>query len=392
MTMRSHGPAFISASRPARIQGFDLARAVAVMAMVVINYTSLMEIGTFSPKWMDQAVDFLFGRAATVFIILSGISIALIFNRSAADASADAIRRYLTARSLLMLLAGVLLWHWWAADILHFYAVYIALGMILATTSNRRLRQLLIVIVLLSMPICAALTVAYDFADRNDVFEGQGAVLRLAADYLTSRYYPLLPWFGYFLLGILLGRREMSGRVFYGRLFLVSLFACLAIELFSSAMLSLAERYDLEIECDWRLAFLRSEAFPATPLFVLSSAASGVALISFCRLAADAYASSPILASVCSFGKLSLTLYIGHLLLGFGVVAWVEGHGGRVGPTGMLAVAALFCLAGIFFATSWCRRFKRGPLESLFYRISRLAVAPPVRRPPLAKGERLRSI
>ena len=54
-----------------RIEGFDLARAVALMAMIIVNYTSLMQIGTFSPPWIDRSVDFVFGRAATVFVILA---------------------------------------------------------------------------------------------------------------------------------------------------------------------------------------------------------------------------------------------------------------------------------------------------------------------------------
>ena len=360
----------LSINRPIRIQGFDLARAIALMAMVVVNYTSLMQIGAFSPLWIDRAVDFIFGRAAAVFVILSGISIALMFERSSVDEPSIGVRRYLMVRSLLMLIAGVVLWNWWAADILHFYAAYIILGMAVATKSTRSLRQLLMIVALVSMPVCAVLTITYDLVDQSELLVRQPFVLRLMADYLMSSYYPLLPWFGYFLVGMLLGRQEKAHRISYGRLLLVSLFVCLAVEYFSNTMLALAEENNMEIQGDWKLAFLRSEAFPVTPLFVLSSAASGLALISICRLVADMVAHSSIINAVCCFGKLSLTIYIGHLLWGFGVVAWIEGLGGKLGQSEMVISAGIFCMVGILFSVLWCCYFKRGPLESLFYRLS----------------------
>lgn len=386
MVVRSSDRDMLSINRPIRIQGFDLARAIALMAMVVVNYTSLMQIGVFSPLWVDRAVDFVFGRAAAVFVILSGISISLMFERSSVDEPLSGVRRYLMVRSLLMLLAGVILWHWWAADILHFYAAYIILGMAVATKSTRRLWQLLIIVALISMPVCAVLTVTYDSVGQSELLYGQYFGIHLVADYLMSCYYPLLPWFGYFLMGMLLGRQEKAHRIFYGRLLLASLFVCLAIEYFSNAMLALAEECNMEIEGDWKLVFLRSEAFPVTPLFVLSSAASGLALIGICRLVADIAAYSSIVKAVCCFGKLSLTMYIGHLLWGFGIVSWIEGHGGKVGQSEMVVSAGLFCAVGILFSVFWCCYFKRGPLESLFYRLSCLKWGNPSKMLPLPKA------
>ncbi len=351
-----------------RIEGFDLARAVAVMVMIVVNYTALMQIGTFSPLWLNRSIDFLFGRAATVFVILAGVSISLL----SAGKSPDEMRRFLLARSLLLFVIGMALWHWWAADILHFYAAYMALGACLIAWPGCRLYRLGIIIGLISLPVCAGLTVAYDGADPIAFFDGHGLGLRLAADYLLGCYYPFFPWFGYFVMGMLLGRREPTGRSVHRRLLLVSAVSCLVIEVFSGSMLTWVQRRDMEIEGCWWLTFLRSEAFPVTPLFVISSAASALALISLCRLVAEHPSFACLLKPLSQFGKLSLTMYVAHLLWGFGVTSWIESFGTKVGPFQMVVSAGVFAIAGICFALLWCRRFRRGPLETLFYRLSHI--------------------
>lgn len=361
-----------TASHPSRIEGLDLARAVAVMAMVLVNYKAYMQVGTLSPLWLNALVDFIFGRAATVFVMLAGFSVALIFRLTGSPGNARGFRRYLLLRSALLLLVGTVLWHWWTADILHFYALYIALGAFLAAWPERRLWLLTLLIGLISLPVCAQLTVTYDLADRLTCLDSRPWGVRLAADYLVSSYYPFFPWFGYFLVGLLLGRQEPTGRSFHRRLLLIGLVVCAIVETISTGMLTWLEQQDVEVQGHLGFAFLRSEAFPVTPLFVISSGASGLAVIGFCRWVAARLGRSPFFIPLYCFGRLSLTLYVGHLLWAFGFVFGIESLGGRVGQIEMFASVGGFCLAGIGVAMVWCRYFKRGPLETLFYRIAHL--------------------
>jgi len=365
-------PRVETAWQPSRIDGLDLARAIALMGMVLVNYKAYMQVGTLSPLWLNSLVDFIFGRAATVFVILAGISVTLIFRRTGSPGSGNGFRRYLLRRGILLLAAGSCLWHWWAADVLHFYALYIALGAFLVAWPERRLWLLTIVIALISLPVCAQLTVIYDFGDHLAGLDGRAWGLRLAADYLVSNYYPVFPWFGYFLVGLLLGRREPVNRSFHWRLLLTGLIICTIVETISAGVLTWLDQQDVEVQGHWGLAFLRSEAFPVTPLFVISSGAGGLAVIGLCRLAAAWVGRSPFVFPLYCFGKLSLTLYVGHLLWAFGFVFGIEALGGHVGQIEMFASVGVFCLAGIGFAMVWCRYFKRGPLETLFYRIAHL--------------------
>ena len=84
-----------------RVIGYDLARALAVLGMVVVNTTSIFEVSEFSPAWLEPAVDFLYGRAAVVFVMLAGVSVSLMARRHPAPADLRSLRRCLLKRSLL---------------------------------------------------------------------------------------------------------------------------------------------------------------------------------------------------------------------------------------------------------------------------------------------------
>jgi uncharacterized protein len=354
-----------------RVIGYDLARALAVLGMVVVNTTSILEVSEFSPAWLEPAVDFLYGRAAVVFVMLAGVSISLITRRHPAPADLRTLRRRLFKRSLLLLIAGMVLWSWWAADILHFYAVFISAGAWTVTWSQRRLRRWTLAALLISLPVCATLTAAYDMIDTGFMNDGALDAAGLLMDYLTSPYYSVFPWVGFFLAGMLLGRREPADAVFWRRACLYGVSGCLAVELFSCAAMAWARRCGWELEGIWWGAFLRSEAFPASPLFVLSSACSGLALIALCRsIPLENRRGYSIVDSLAACGRLSLTLYVAHIGWGMLIKKWFAGPNTDFDSSKMLLSAAAFGLFGIVFARAWLRRFQRGPLETLFHRFT----------------------
>jgi uncharacterized protein len=354
-----------------RVIGFDLARALAVMGMVVVNFTSMLEVSHFSPDWLEPVVDFLYGRAAAVFVMLAGVSISLMARRQTDPANLRVFRKRLMKRSFLLMIAGMALWLWWPADILHFYAVFIAVGALAVTWSHERLRRWTAVVLLISMPVCAALTVAYDI---NDAFAWGGSRFNatwLLLDYFTSPYYSVFPWLGFFLAGMLLGRHEPADASFWRRACLIGIVGCLAVELFSGASMTWARHHQWDLEGLWWGAFLRSDAFPATPLFVLSSACSGLALIALCRVITfEARRTFFGLNALAACGRLSLTLYIAHIAGGILFRRWFANANADIGSQQMFLAAAAFGAFSIFFALKWFRHFQRGPLEALFHRLT----------------------
>jgi uncharacterized protein len=351
-----------------RVPGYDLARALAVLGMVVVNYTSMLEVSRFSPAWLEPVIDFFYGRAAVVFVMLAGVSVSLMARRRPAPADLRTLRRRLMKRSLLLLIAGMALWPWWSADILHFYAVFIAAGAWAVTWNPVRLQRCTAAILLVSLPVCAALTASNDFSDAVLMTDGAFDATGLLLDYLISPYYSVFPWLGFFFAGMLLGRREPADASFWWRTCFIGALGCLSVELLYGAATAWARQLDWQFEGIWWEAFLRSEAFPATPLFVLSSAFSGLALIAVCR--AITCESRQIFAPVhalAACGRLSLTLYVAHIGWGIMLKRWFGGADAEFTCQQMFLAAGAFGVFSLFFAAAWFRRFQRGPLEALFH-------------------------
>ena len=60
---------------PARIAGFDLARAFALLGMVCVNFRYLMDTDEYESIWLLRLSDWLDGRPAVTFVILAGIGL-----------------------------------------------------------------------------------------------------------------------------------------------------------------------------------------------------------------------------------------------------------------------------------------------------------------------------
>jgi uncharacterized protein len=65
-----------------------------------------------------------------------------------------------------------------------------------------------------------------------------------------------------------------------------------------------------------------------------------------------------------AFGRLSLTFYITHILLGHAFNQWIVHQHEKASSHHTLFFATVFILAGIVFADRWIRHFRRGPLET----------------------------
>lgn len=350
-----------------RVYGFDVARAVAIMAMVVVNFDVMLDAHADGLPWVAAAVNFLYGRAAVTFVMLAGVSLSLMVIRRGSDSIDPPLRSYLIRRCMVLLLAGLLISVWWSADILHFYAVFIVSGIWLAGLSDRRLRRLTLIAALLSIPVCGILTAAYDQCDQLPCADDLGWWVRAMLDIFISRNYSLIPWITFFMAGMLLGRFTTDSPAFRARCAAIGIAACLAIEVFSRAMTTWAESHGLPIAGNTWLTLIRSDSFPVSPLFIFSGGASALAVISLAILVSSRPRAVCCVSPIAAFGRCSLTMYVAHLILGAALSTWVDFHFYPVATLHVLGAAMLFCCGGICFAVFWLRFFRRGPLEALAY-------------------------
>src|SRR4051812_7587006 len=73
-----------------RIAGYDFARALAILGMVLVHFSLVMGSDQTHPRWLAEIIELLDGRAAATFVVLAGVGISLRWSRRQAAAEPDA--------------------------------------------------------------------------------------------------------------------------------------------------------------------------------------------------------------------------------------------------------------------------------------------------------------
>ena len=350
-----------------RIIGYDLARTLAIFGMVVVNFKIVMGAEQDGPVWLINLVGLLDGRAAATFVVLAGAGLSLLSQKARMlnDRSKLAQdRRTLLKRSLFLFIVGLLYTPIWPADILHFYGVYIAVAAFLLAASSRQLWTYSGVVLLAF--VVMFFTLNYDSGwDWNTLeYERFWTPLGMARNLFYNGFHPVLPWLAFLLVGMVLGRQDMSEPATRKRVFAwgagIALMAegvsWLLVHTLSSGA-NLAEREAI-------VSIFGTEPMPPMPLYMAAGAGTACAVIAASITLGLRYHDSAWLRPFVATGQLALTLYVAHVVLGMGILEAIGMLKNQTLPTALFA-SMVFCAAGVIFAHLWRSRFKRGPLEAI---------------------------
>ena len=353
-----------SKARP-RLGGLDLARALAILGMVIVNYEISMNATGRGPTWLGTLTGLLQGRAAATFVVLAGIGASL--GAARARASQDprercAARLTLLRRGAFLFVLGSAFLVVWPADILHFYGVYLALGSVLLFAPCA-------VVVLsaacLALGALAFLIFGDFFAHWNLVdfsYRGLGTPSGFLRNLFLDGWHPVLPWGVLYLAGLLVGRGPLADRSWRRRIGLVAVLGLAGIELAAHGLAPQG------IETPGWTALLATDSVPPTPGYLVAGTSTAVLAIVLCCESSERLPARwrrPFEAT----GRLALTFYLGHVLVGLGAL---EALGRLENQTLPFAVALsiAFFAACVLFSIGWSSRFRRGPLEGLMRRVA----------------------
>jgi len=208
---------------PGRITGLDTARAVAILGMVATHIFPLMEenlSGALTPTWVGAS---LTGVSSALFVVLAGVGLTLL-TKNAVDIWAS--RLQLALRAIVLLVIGLLLGLAGSnvAIILAHYGVLFLLAMWFVNLSKRALTITAISWVILAPLIHGVLTRfmqvqaggATTYAENWRLWHSptlfdaiQKPVLTLWDIFFTG-YYPVISFLGYVLVGMAIGRMNLS--------------------------------------------------------------------------------------------------------------------------------------------------------------------------------------
>lgn len=355
-----------------RIAGYDVARSIAVLGMILVNYHSIFLNGQGNPKWFVDAISCLYGRAAALFVTLAGVGLALMSRRvllSGDQVQVKAVRGRLFKRSLILAVMGILLLRLWRADILHFYGVFLSAGAFLLTGSSRRLWTGILGLYLAAVSVYCLTN--GEPALETFIFDSNFFV-ELIDDLFFGGYYAVLPWFGFLVIGLWLGKTGTTSAAISNRRILLLSFTSMIIAELLSWYASSELFYDLNGPEETILTLLlRADIFPITPLFFISAAAGAIVVIvvslSIMKFAFFAGLAAPL----SSMGKLSLSIYIIHIVVGLGIqklMAMTISSG--LYPLMSVCFTFCFCVSSIVFSHFWIKRFGNGPFEWVMRQLS----------------------
>ncbi|MDN8587141.1 heparan-alpha-glucosaminide N-acetyltransferase domain-containing protein, partial [Paenibacillus sp. 11B] len=195
-----------------RIIGLDLARAMAIIGMMIVNYKLAMEAQNGEPQWLRFATELFEGRASALFVILAGVGVSLMAARARASGEVKqlkAIRSTLFRRAAFLFLAGIgLLVMGWSADILHYYALFIALSALLLRLSDKTIFTWMILILITTEIQLIYLDYSYGWSENYHEYVGLWTWSGFVRNLLFNGFHPFFPWFGFFLLGLWIGRKD----------------------------------------------------------------------------------------------------------------------------------------------------------------------------------------
>ncbi len=344
-----------------RIDGLDVARALAMAGMVVVHYV-----------WPDQSgvpADLLargmLGRAMPLFMVLGGIGVTILASRRP-DSDAT-----LVARAAILFLMGLVVdaISEWVAVVLQSYGLFFALAPLFRRLPTWALAgSSALVAVVGSWTFQVMGTFPRTSTSFDDLADPIGVIRSLVVD----GYYPFFPVASFFLLGMVLGRLDLRSRnvaatlaaaglmIGVGSIIVVNGIISandLDVATFESARRSVNPDGFDTARFSWsRLLHLRGHSQMLA--WVISAAGTSVATIGVSLLIARPL--RPILGPILALGRLALTFYVFQVALTQVITR----------PTDTpfrqeLITAAAIYVGFMVIATIWTTFFRAGPLEAL---------------------------
>ena len=343
-----------------RLIGLDLARYLAFVGMVIVNFDIAMSYGVQNNEGLiNGLIGQIQGRASATFVVLAGIGLGL-----SSLVKERQIVNITLKRAIFLLALGLLNLIIFAGDILHYYAFYFFFGVLLLPLSNR----ILIFTITFLNAVFFAMIFYFDYeAGWNFdelTYSGLLTIDGFIRNLFFNGFHPIFPWLGFFLLGILLSRISLRERHVQIKMILGGLTAIIFAELMSFVF----SKYLIPTNSEFQFLVM-TESMPPMPFYFLAASGSAFLVIGFCLLLSKRLEDSAFFNLISPAGTQTLTLYILHIIIGIGCID-ILGLTNNQTSTHAFIAALIFCIVGTIFAFSWSKWFGRGIFESLMRKLT----------------------
>ncbi len=354
-----------------RIVGIDVARALAVIGMIIVNFKTVF--GTEGSPWLKTLASLFDGKAAATFVVLAGLGIALLSKK--ARESNDPLklalaRKRILKRALFLFVLGISYYFIWPADILHFYGLYLLLVLLLLKQSAKVIIGTALTLIIAYPFLLSFLDYeqGWDFSTLNylDFWTVEG----FARNLFVNGFHPVIPWAAFILLGYWFGQQDLQNPAYLKRILLSSGLLFFSLQLFS--IFSIRILADGDSSATEELSqILGTSPMPPLPIYMFSGMAIALLVISACILWGYKQSDSRLILALNRTGQLALTFYVAHVILGMGLVElFLPEQIGQLSIGFSFSYALIFSVLCVIFAGFWRQHFRMGPLEALMRKLT----------------------
>ncbi|GAA4765811.1 hypothetical protein GCM10025784_11340 [Citricoccus nitrophenolicus] len=337
--------------RGGRLIGLDVARSMAIIGMIAVNVGPRGADG-----FLGTLYDLPLGRASLLFMLLAGVGTSIMTRSMRPPGGTSMPWRTLLWRAALLLVGGLalqLVGHE-ASVILPLYGLLFIACLPLLKAPNWMLAALSTASLVLGPLIWLAVR------RESDAFQVTEPTLldrpdEILGGILFTGSYPMVVWAAPFLAGMLLGRLDLRNPALHRRLILWGAVAAVGAYLLSQVLILVLGEPGPTVGLD---RLVSATAHSQMPLWLVSSSGAALFVLGLCLMGENF--ASRYLSVLAATGRLSLTVYVGHLL----ALAVIVRPGPDFLAEGILVTVVLVAAAAAF-SWAWIRWFRTGPLEIL---------------------------
>ncbi|PID29785.1 MAG: hypothetical protein CR982_01975 [Candidatus Cloacimonadota bacterium] len=347
-----------------RIVGIDVARALAVIGMIIVNFKVVFgEEGTI---WIKSFAGIFEGKAAATFVTLAGVGIALTTKKSIKSNNIENLkiaRKRVIKRAFFLFILGISYINIWPADILHFYGIYMVIVLLLLKSSGKLILfsgTLLILIYPLLMMIWSYET-GWNFESLS--YQDFWSIKGFLRNLFYNGFHPVIPWTAFMIFGYWLGMQDLQNRKYMKRLFFYSLIVFIFLHIISLALINLLSDGSQEVTKELT-DILGTNPMPPLPMYMFNGISIAFTVISGAILIGEKYGNNKIVDALNKTGQLALTFYVAHVVIGMGIVEIFGSKKlGEYSVSFSVGYALFFSLTCIVFAVYWLKNRSIGPIE-----------------------------
>ncbi len=353
-----------------RIIGIDVARALAVIGMIIVNFKVVL--GENGLYWVKSFASVFEGKAAATFVVLAGIGLAFMTNSALKNNDKSKLKTAqirIAKRALFLFITGLSYIVIWPADILHFYGIYMLVVLLLLRSSQKKILIAAIALIFF-YPLLLGLwdyETGWDFSTLNylDFWTLKGFLRNL----FLNGFHPVIPWTSFMLFGFWFGKQDLKNKQFVKKAFWISSIAFILIQVLSHfSIIALSQGNQQTIA---ELAeIIGTNPMPPLPIYMFNGIAIAISVISACILIGEKNPVNKVVVALNKTGQLALTFYVAHVIIGMGIIeALNPSKMGTYSVEFSVAYALVFSLFCILFALIWLKNKKARPLEWLMRKL-----------------------